>query len=419
MVEKIFYRKTGEYTLLAWKRMLPGLSDTMMLLIIGIQALKVASAVLIPVLAINIALGSFSTLLMMHRRELSDRVEICAAMLQGAFAAAGVIIVIGVTSRIVFGAEVGAQSLTFLLLCVARPFFVIWNIYHREILYRDNRHRVFQSLTTRAVGLYIVITWASLSLATMLDWYPSILLLLSGVYISQAFTALYIYRHTFLADRLSWREIGTILRRAMTIWPGRVLGLRVALYNSVTNVLEFGFLAIAGWIIEVRVESIAIIYYPLFNMFELASAFALGISRVCTERRIVKEPMPPQLLLTVIFGLYAIVFVPLYIGLATLMSDVFGVVSPVLISFAVAYVFFDGIQLILRSKMLAQESGGRLLHISFIAYLIGLAGLLATWAVPAPGNVALLYLALILPLVVATGFLSNEKGRRSRLYGTS
>ena len=359
--------------------MLPGLSDTVAVLVLGAQALQVASVVLIFVLALNIALGSFVTLVMMHSREASDRLVLCATMLRGSFLVAAAMVCLGLTSRAFFGPDTGLQSLAFLLLSTARPFFTVWNVYHREILYRNDRFRVVHSLATKAVALYVGISWGALLMGTALELRPDILWLLLGVYASLGYTAYSSATRVPPTDRLGRAELVAIAKVAMTHRIGRAPGLGAALSNSATNVLEIGFLAVAGWVVVARFEDIAALYYPLFNMFEWASAFALGLSRVFTERRIAAEQLPSFAWLTSVFALYTSAFVTLYLALASELFSSFDGLNTALVAFALAYVFFDGLQLILRSAMLADESGGRLLHVSTSAYLLGFGMLLVTW----------------------------------------
>ena len=85
-----------------------------------------------------------------------------------------------------------------------------------------------------------------------------------------------------------------------------------------------------------------------------------------------------------------------------------------LYAFAVCYVFFDGLQLVLRSHMLAQESGGKLLHLSLAAYALAFAVIVGNWLYFSDPN--LVFGGLLLPLVVSTALLillSPDRHRQS------
>lgn len=409
-----FYRLTYEHTVLAWKRMLPGLSDTVIALVIGGVALQVASVVLIFLLAFNIALGSFATLLMMHLKATSDREPVLTVMLRAAGIVALGIVCLAIVALLIFPAEIGVQSFVFLLLCLPRPLLVIWNVYHREILFKANQHGVVQKLTSRSVLLYVGVTWGLFGLAMVTGMTLSLFLLLSGVYAASLYIAAYSWAAVAPVDRLTIRQIKDAGRSPP--WrPTKVTGVGAAVSNSATNVLEIGFLAVIGWVVVGFFPDIATYYYPMFNMFEWASALAIGLSRVFTDHRIEGTETPSTTWVFAILALYSFAFVALYLKVSVMISPSLAGFGTTLYMFAVCYVFFDGLQLVLRSYMLAQETGGKLLQLSLAAYTLAFGVIVANWLHFANPN--LVFGGLLLPLVVSTALLtllSPDRPRRSK-----
>lgn len=407
-----FYKETAEYTVLAWKRMLPGLSDTAIALVVGGVALQVASVVLIFLLAFNIALGSFATLLMMHLKAESDRSPVLTVMIRAAGLVALGIFGLAVVALVLFPAAIGTQSFVFLLLCLPRPFLTVWNVYHRELLFKADQHALVQALTSKSVLLYIGVSWLLLGAAMLTGAAVSLSLLLCGIYAATLYIAVRSWAAVDPAQRMTRAQLA-LAARGLLGGKTKVTGVGAAVSNSATNVLEIGFLAVVGWLVVGYFPDITAFYYPMFNMFEWASALAIGLSRVFTERRIADRPTPSILWLLVTFAIYSFGFVTIYLQAAVLISKSLSGLGAGLYLFAVAYVFFDGLQLVLRSYMLAQETGGRLLQMSLLAYALAFATVLVNWLVFINSN--LMFGGLLLPLMLSTAALiilnSNRQSR--------
>ena len=153
----------------------------------------------------------------------------------------------------------------------------------------------------------------------------------------------------------------------------------------------------------------------MFNMFEWASAFAIGLSRVFTDSRIKGTETPSTSWVFGVLGFYALAFVAIYLQASvTISPSLVGFGLPLYI-FTVSYVFFDGLQLVLRSHMLAQESGGNLLQLSFAAYFLAFGLILVNWLYFMNPN--LVFGGVLLPLIISTTLLllySPDRSQRSR-----
>jgi hypothetical protein len=404
-----FYKESLGFAALSWKRMLSGLSDTIATLVLGAFVLKVASVVLIISLTLNIALGSFSTLIMMHSDRAQNKARLLGVFVQAAIGVSVFMVVCGLVARVVFGPDIGGQSMWFLLLSVFRPLLVVWNVYCGEMLLRNGQQADVQQQTSRGVIVYTLTSWSVLGVVFSFDFEPSILWLLIGVYTTQLFTAFVFHRQTSREARINRSDISAVVVSALSN-PFEVTGIKSAISNALTNVMELGFLAVAGWVVVARFDNIAIYYFPLFNMFEWGSGFAIGLSRVYTERLISKSNMPSYWHSIGLFFLYAVVFVALYSWIAARISPAFDKIGLALSIFAVLYVIFDGLQLILRSVMLAQSDGGRLLTISTLVYSSALVGLGVAYGTRSD---ILLFSALIVPLVSTVILLGREALVRS------
>lgn len=382
--------------------MLPGLSDTIMTMVIGGIGLKVASVVLIFLLAFTIALGGFTTLLMIHCKTNSDHCPVLAVMIRGAIVVAISMIALAILATLVFPGSVGQQSLLFLVLCLPRPFMLVWNVFHREILFKLNQHKAVQQLTSKSIVLYIGVSWLALGLTMLSGFQLSIMLVLCGSYASMIFTAVKMWIAVPPADRLTTARIFTACTDAFRQQPA-VTGIGSAVANSATNVLEIGFLAVVGWLAVNNFPAMSNYYYPMFNMFEWASALAIGLSRVYTERRIARLQTPTAFWLVSVLTLYSFGIVALYLLASTLISSSLSGAGGAIYFFAVFYVLFDGLQLVLRSHMLAQETGGELLNLSLLSYTLSLIVIVMNWLMFK--NTLLVYASLLLPLLLSNAFL--------------
>lgn len=393
-METAFFRDSIGYAQLSWKRMIPGLSDTVATLVLGVLVLQAASVVLIATLAINIALGSFCSLVMLHRDGSKAKEAEFASMLQGAIIGSLVMAALAVGAAAIFEPEVGRQSFWFLIISIPRLFILCWNVYCGEILFRGGLRGVVQRIITISILVYVVVSWLTLGVFTYFGITPSITFLLIAAYCSLCNTALRGRQAIAREARLHSGDIPAVLSATLKI-PANISGIGVALATAFANVMELGFLALAGWIVVALFQEVSVVYFPLVNMFEWVSGFALGLSRVYTERLIRNEQVPSYSKSSVFYAIYAIFFSSVYLWAVAQISPPLKGIGLGMIIFAVSYVLLDGFQLILSSRLQADPDGRSMMWISILSYVPAFVGLGASFV---SRNSLVFLISLLIPL---------------------
>lgn len=376
--------------------MLPNLSDTVLTVILGTIVLQVASVALILVLALNIALGSFNSLMLLHNIGKRPREELLRVTMQAGMVVALLYLLMSGVAYLHFDGIVGEQSSLFLLLSAARPFLFAIGAYSREALVFEKKHDVLHKVTTRAALIYILLNSTIVLSAKFYEWPYSATFLLIGVYAAQILATALFYKNVSDDFKLTASEMMSVTVTA-PFKSVELTGFKSATSAAFTNILEIGFLSVAGWIVVSDFKSIAPFFFPLFTLFEWASGFAIGINRVMTERRIASVSTPGLTEICLTSLCWSCFFVMIYFGLFGLLLPIFWNTGLWLLGFAVIYVFFDGLQLIFRSLLVSQANGGSLMRLSFASY--GVAAVCLGGAVVTK-DPSLFFIALLMPLVI-------------------
>ena len=186
-----------------------------------------------------------------------------------------------------------------------------------------------------SIGLYIISSWSIIFTLNHLNYNISILVFLIPTYISIFFNNIF-YRKD---NNMKFFDFNS---NRIT-----VNNFQKSFNAGILNAFEIFFFALVAWVASIKFNDISQYIYPVFNLVELASAFAIGINRVLSEK-LTKNNINYNLnSILIIYFFYSLLIVKVYFTIMELIgSQNF---SMHLITFAMFYVFIDGLQLIYRS----------------------------------------------------------------------
>lgn len=374
---------------MSWKRMIPGLSDTILLFIMGATVLQVASIVLISSLAINISFGSIILMTILHNKENIYDNRFKFYLFKISFSFALIYIFLSVVSLYYLPPEIKNQSFLFLIMSALRPIISASNIYYREILIINKKDKYVHSSLNISNLVYIISSWIIITVLINLNINLSILWFLIPIYLSIFFNNLY-YK----------KNINNLKFFKFNINKIKILNIRSSLYSGFLNIYEVGFIAILSWVINIKFPNFSTYIFPLFNLFEIASALAIGINRNLTNY-IIENKNPVKLIyLIFIYTVYSLTFSCVYFYLFHLFKKFNNLF--ILIIFGFLYVLLDGIQLILRSYTQASNDDSKIIYLSTITYTLSIIILSLAYF-----NVSekILIISIFLPLVILSFFI--------------
>lgn len=374
---------------MSWKRMIPGLSDTILLFIMGATVLQVASIVLISSLAINISFGSIIVMTILHNKENIYDNRFKFYLFKISFSFALIYIFLSVVSLYYLPPEIKNQSFLFLIISALRPIISASNIYYREILIINKKDKYVHSSLNISNLVYITSSWIIITILINLNINLSILWFLVPIYLSIFFNNLY-YK----------KNINNLKFFKFNINKIKILNIRSSLYSGFLNIYEVGFIALLSWVINIKFPNFSTYIFPLFNLFEIASALAIGINRNLTNYIIENKNTVKLIYLISIYTAYSLTFSCVYFYLFHLFKKFNNLF--ILIIFGFLYVLLDGIQLILRSYTQASNDDSKIIYLSTITYTLSIIILSLAYF-----NVSekILIISIFLPLVILSFFI--------------
>ncbi|MBB3300935.1 hypothetical protein FHT80_002165 [Rhizobium sp. BK226] len=390
-----FYRTSFEYASISWRRMIPNVADTIVVTLIGATALQVASNVLITILTLNIAFLNFCSLICMHNLKRGAKADVFAAIVRAACMMIGVYLALIAVSVATLEGAPRTQTIAFIALSALRPFVAGWNAYCAEVFFAQGKRQIVRSVITRSSLIYAGVNLLFVGLSHFAGTQNSIISLLIGVYLALFHNAL-AYARILPTE---WRFSRQDLKDVFSLRKLDLVGIGAGLSASFINMLEMGFLALVGWVVAAKFPQIAVFYFPFFTLVELTSGLAIGLGRSVTERLITPRPFPRLHVLIAVYSTYSLLCFLIYVGLIGVSNrDIFALPLS-LAGLALLFLICDGLQLVVRGYTLAKADGGKLTHLSAIAYLAS-GVILALAAVL--GSVQALAIALVLgPLFLA------------------
>ncbi|AIC28077.1 trifolitoxin-processing protein TfxD [Rhizobium etli bv. phaseoli str. IE4803] len=390
-----FYRTSFEYASISWRRMIPNVADTIVVTLIGATALQVASNVLITILTLNIAFLNFCSLICMHNLKRGAKADVFAAIGRAACMMIGVYLALIAVSVATLEGLPLTQTIAFIALSAFRPFVAGWNAYCAEVFFAQGKRQIVRAVITRSSLIYAGVNLLFVGISHVTGSQNSIISLLIGVYIALFHNAL-AYAKMLPAE---WKIDRRDLKQVLSLRRLDLIGVKAGLSASFINMLEMGFLALVGWVVAAKFPEIAVFYFPFFTLVELTSGLAIGLGRSVTERLITPRPFPRLHVLIAVYSAYSFVCFLIYVAFVGVSDrDIFALPLS-LAGLALLFLICDGLQLVVRGYTLSKADGGKLTHLSAIAYLASGAILALATVV---GSVQMLAVALVLgPLFLA------------------
>lgn len=315
--------------------MLPAYSDTILLSLLGAVYLEIASIVMISALTLNISLNTIINMLIINNNNIIDRKEFKFFLFKISIFFSIAYLLLSITAYHILSEDIKVQSFLYLILSIFRPILSCANSYYREKLFTLKENKTIHSSMNISIGLYIISSWSIIFTLNYFNYNISIIIFLIPTYISIFFNNIF-YRKN---NNMKFFEFN--LSKII------VNNFQKSFNAGLLNAFEIFFFALVAWVASIKFNDISQYIYPVFNLVELASAFAIGINRVLSERLTKKNINYNLNGILIIYFFYSLLVVKIYFIVMELIgSQNF---STYLIIFAMFYVFIDGLQLIYRS----------------------------------------------------------------------